>query len=73
MGGVVQEVKSKLDEMVEGYSLGLEWNLGYDPHWLDGKSPAFKHGFQNGRDDCAGLPRERADVLLHRARMIIGE
>lgn len=63
---------SKLDEMVEGYMRGIDWNLGYLPEWLEGKSIAYKHGFQNGQDDSRGHPRERADVLRRRAEMIIG-
>lgn len=63
---------SKLDEMVEGYMRGIGWNLGYPPLWLDSKSTAYKHGFQNGQDDLLGNPRERADVLRRRAEMIIG-
>lgn len=64
---------SKLDEMVKGYLDGLDWTSGYDPSSLLHMPPAYRHGFANGRDDRAGRPRDRADVLMRRARMILGD
>jgi hypothetical protein len=58
---------------VQGYMDGMDWTSVYDPASLIHKTPAYQHGFRNGRDDRAGQPRERADVLRRRARMILGE
>ena len=35
-------------------------------------SPAYVHGWLNGRDDRIGKPRDNAAVLRARAEMIIG-
>jgi hypothetical protein len=61
---------SKLDEMVEGYLAGLNSTFDKPPHkgiW----TPAFTHGWLNGRDDRVSKPREIASVLRNRAEMIL--
>jgi hypothetical protein len=68
-------MSSKLDEMVQGYMDGLDWpsDKFYYPASLVSQSPAYRHGFMNGVDDRDVKPRERADVLRRRARMILGD
>lgn len=63
----------KLDEMVEGYLEGLSSGASYLPEMHAKKSAAFRHGWNNGRDDRKGNPRDAADVLRRRAKMILGE
>jgi hypothetical protein len=63
----------KLREMVRGYWLGRVSGFAALPDCHALASPAFKHGWLNGRDDRLGLPRERASVLIARADMIIGD
>lgn len=69
----MQEVKSKLDEMVEGYLAGFKSGSYELPDCHKNKSAAFRHGWLNGRDDGMHHPRERAQVLKARANMILGE
>lgn len=54
-----------------------EWRMvqGY-MHGKDGLAPkqsgaCYMHGYNNGRDDRHGTPRDRADVLRRRADMIL--
>lgn len=62
-----------ISDMVEGYLAGLHSESIDLPECHAKKSPSFKHGWLNGRDDRQGTPRERFDVLRRRANMIIGE
>ena len=58
--------------MTKGYLDGLDSHLDNPPKenkW----SPAYKHGWLNGRDDRKGNPRDKADVLRRRSSMISGE
>lgn len=59
-------------EMVEGYLAGLESGAPHLPECHLSRSPAFRHGWLNGRDDRVGKPRESAHVLRARATMIEG-
>lgn len=60
-------------EMNRGYLAGRESGAATLPDCHAAASPAFKHGWLNGRDDRLGQPRERASVLRARADMILGE
>lgn len=59
--------------MMDGYFAGLDSGSYELPECQKDKSAAFKHGWLNGRDDRLGKPRDRADVLRRRARMIEGQ
>lgn len=63
---------NRLDEMVAGYMAGFRSRSDELPDCHKDKSPGFRHGWLNGRDDRNGKPRERADVLRRRAEMMIG-
>ena len=63
-------MKSKAEEMMEGYMAGRKSNAEKYPDCYKDKSAAFKHGWLNGNDDALGKPRERASVLRARAAMI---
>lgn len=59
-----------MNEMTQGY---LD---GRDDHRADlpkntNYSPAYVHGWLNGRDDRIGKPRDTAAVLRARAEMIL--
>lgn len=54
-------------EMVQGYMRG---SRGLPP---ERKGAAYTHGYRNGIADHTGIPAERADVLLRRAGMILGD
>lgn len=60
------------DEMIEGYFDGFRDFRAELPK-LNNYSPAYKHGWLNGRDDRISKPRDRADVLRKRAEMILRE
>lgn len=61
----------KQDEMVAGYMKGFGGLTAELPACHESKSSAWKHGWNNGRDDRLGSPRDRADVLRRRADMIL--
>ena len=61
-----------MDEMIEGYLDGLHDHRNELPK-MNNHSPAYKHGWLNGRDDRLEKPRDRADVLRAKANMILGE
>lgn len=63
---------NKENEMVRGYLAGFNSTSDQLPDCHKNKSVAFRHGWLNGRDDRLGNPREKANVLLRRAEMIIG-
>lgn len=65
-----QVAPDSLGDMVLGYLAGLESGSLNLPNCHRSRTPAFKHGWLNGRDDRLGKPRERASVLLARARII---
>lgn len=69
----MSDVRRKSDEMVEGYLAGYKSGSYELPECHKDKSPAFKHGWLNGRDDGIKQPRDRASVLKARAEMIIGK
>ena len=52
------------DELVEGYLDGF--NLD-NPEPSANRSESYRHGFANGRDDRAGMPRASADALRREA------
>lgn len=55
-------------EMVNGYLAGTDGKS-----LLPDASPAFKHGWKNGRRDFGyETDRQRAEVLRRRAQMILG-
>lgn len=58
------------EDMVLGYYAGYDSGAAELPECHKDASPAFKHGWLNGRDDRIGKPRERADVLKRRAKMM---
>jgi hypothetical protein len=60
-----------VDEMTTGYLDGYKSHHIEMPEFIKLKSPAYKHGWLNGRDDRLGKPRERASVLRRRAEMIL--
>ena len=64
---------SRLDEMVDGYMAGYGSGAPDLPECHKDRSPQFRHGWLNGRDDRIGKPREKADTLKRRAGMILGE
>ena len=64
---------SRTDDMVTGYIAGLRSGAPDLPECYATCSPAFKHGWRNGRDDRIGTPREVARVLRNRADMILGD
>lgn len=55
-------------EMMDGYRDGRDAN---SPEPGPNRSPAYRHGFLNGRDDLHHSPRDRASVLRARAEMIL--
>lgn len=57
------------DEMIEGYSDGLT-DVRTDPPAMSNRSPAYWHGWLNGRDDRIGKPRSSAMSLRSRAAML---
>jgi hypothetical protein len=62
----------KQADMIKGYLAGKDdWrnNLPEGHNY----SPAYEHGWLNGRDDRIHKPRERASVLRARAEMILGK
>lgn len=59
------------DEMVMGYLCGYNGSAESLPDCYLKHSPAFKHGWNNGRDDRIGSPGERASVKRARAEMIL--
>lgn len=58
-------------EMVQGYWDGKD-DTRIDLPKHNNYSPAYGHGWLNGRDDRLGKPRERASILRARAEMILG-
>ncbi len=68
MTEVLKEVLK--DEMVDGYRAGLHDNRMELPE-NHNFSPAYKHGWLNGRDDRINQPRAFASVLRARAEMIL--
>jgi len=58
------------DEMLEGYLDGFN-DVRLNLPDGSNRSPAYKHGWQNGRDDRLNSPRERASVLRSMAQMIL--
>jgi hypothetical protein len=61
------------DQMVQGYLCGYNGADGALPACYAKRSPAFKHGWNNGRDDRLGKPSEKAAVLRARSGMILSE
>lgn len=59
-------------EMVQGYRDGLRDDRQELPK-NHNFSPAYEHGWLNGRDDRIHKPRATADVLRRRAAIILGE
>ncbi|WP_439448659.1 hypothetical protein [Stenotrophomonas sp. ATs4] len=59
-------------EMVNGYLTGYASSSIDLPDCHKRQSPAFKHGWLNGRDDRERNPRERGSVLRARAEIILG-
>lgn len=55
-------------EMTEGYLDGLD---GDNPDPGPNRSPSYKHGFANGRDDLRGKARAPAHVLRQQAKQIL--
>ena len=62
----------ELDEMTRGYLDGIDDFRAELPK-THNYSPAYVHGWLNGRDDRWGKPRDRAGVLRAKADMILGE
>ena len=60
----------QLDDMTRGYFAGFNAATSTLPKEHACQSPAFKHGWFNGRDDRLGKPRECASVLRARADLI---
>jgi len=58
--------------MVRGYFAGRDSASNTLPDCHKNESPAFKHGWLNGRDDRIGKPRDVASVLRRCADMIDG-
>lgn len=58
-------------EMVDGYMKGFGGLTDTLPACYEAKSAAWKHGWNNGRDDRLGKPRDPASVLRRRADMIL--
>jgi len=58
-------------DMVRGYAAGYNSECLDLPDCHVRQSPAFRHGWLNGRDDRIGNPRERASVLRARAELIV--
>lgn len=54
-------------DMVEGYIDGGDLN---NPEPGPNRSPAYRHGFANGRDDANGRPRASAATLRAQAAAI---
>lgn len=52
------------DEVFAGYCDGLDPD---SPEPSDNRTPAYRHGWRNGRDDRAGLPRATASTLRKEA------
>lgn len=59
-----------MDEMTEGYLDGFS-DTRMDLPKQNNYSPAYVHGWLNGRDDRINKPRSTADVLRRRADMIL--
>lgn len=59
-----------MEEMVRGYMDGRD-DERLDLPKQHNYSPAYVHGWLNGRDDRIGKPREFASVLKARADMIL--
>jgi hypothetical protein len=56
------------DEMTEGYMDGRNPD---SPLPSDNRSPAYRHGFQSGRDDLALKPSAPYDVRKQQAEEIL--
>lgn len=59
-----------MDEMIQGYWDGKD-DARMELPKQNNYSPAYVHGWLNGRDDRIGKPREFASVLRARAAMIL--
>ena len=51
------------DDMIDGYMDGFHDDRAEFPSTLSNRGAAFRHGWENGRDDRVGKPRATARVL----------
>ena len=59
-------------EMMEGYRDGRE-DTRDEPPSMSNRSPAYIHGWLNGRDDRTKKPRATAEELRRRASVALRE
>lgn len=59
-----------MNEMINGYIDGFSDDRADLPKNTN-YSPAYTHGWLNGRDDRIGKPRDTASVLRNRADIIL--
>jgi hypothetical protein len=59
------------DEMISGYFAGRDDTDIELPEDRKRESVAWRHGWEDGRDDRIGKPRDRADVLKARTMMLL--
>jgi hypothetical protein len=54
------------DEMVQGFLDGYDLTA---PEPSANRSASYRHGFENGRDDRRGKPRDSAENLIRQAEL----
>jgi hypothetical protein len=67
---VNSQEQAKFDDMLLGYMDGLDPN---SPPPSSNRTPAYHHGFMNGRDDLSRKPRDSAQNLREQADRILQE
>lgn len=65
-------MKSSDDDMLVGYIDGFCDDRTEFPEQSN-RSPAYRHGWLNGRDDRVGKPRDTAENLGRQAERILHE
>ena len=59
---------SGVNEMTEGYLDGMDLT---SPQPSDNRTASYRHGFENGRDDRRGKPRDSCENLRLKANLAI--